>query len=912
MRLRTRVLALFMSVLMVLSSPMQALAEGEDANRGGDYLGEVYVAVAKTPDEAARSLAEKGYTVLKADDGKPADLNQGAGSALKEDAAVVLGYKTTADRAKAVTDLAVMNMNGGYSFSDYDEILRTYRDSQIRPFIDRFMTTVQEYRANAASDYPSNRAKADFAKSLLNRIREDDTGGFMGDLLLDQTLAELGTNYSTITDEQKEAHIDLETSLMQGSAEVVYLTEQVLASAADANPTTWLERLSVLGPNGLEASYGDMRPTDVQQDMATKYQDAAIQLSQGWEDMRAALLKHASELGDEQQQSTESRGDGGSSATEEPIQVVDENTTTTSINDPVQQGEDEVDVSEIVRMDVDAPANDEGERLRAADAPQVISQASESMNAMSESVSQENDARIAAIYAFLKAMPYGDGTLYDFFTKPSADVTGENISVLYPAVSCLSPGQLAAMEFLPLERLLQIGATVGTAFSEVWEGDAGLKNIPEFVGEVSLYQGVNRDIFTKKTALTSEALRTQALQRADTGVTDILSPFKVSTFLWASTAVSALLLGASAYGFAKYGAPKLAMADTIQGYVTKLQDTFDKLKNNYADTALYMNLSSNMSVKKVSDGAYRQALEVTIWGSVDGELPREKVQKLNELEYRFWNKHDLTADESIQLSILQSTKPPKNQVSESVKLPLESGLSTDMESFDDAVHELQEQQKGYKRAGSKWNMASKAFTVATVLLTVASIVSTVYELMAYYNVKYPPIPGYIVDERDVTTIMADGTKVFERNDTAYYKAVETNAVRDGDHAILASYADLNGDKGKEWLALYALRDAGEPILASSLRVVTGVSSLPEGYAEGIHMFGSDTAFNLTDPRYCYNDDANGVYAYFKREVAAPAAASAFSGGSTALVAGAGLLVGAALGAGGMYLAGKRRREPTAA
>ena len=84
MRLRTRVLALFMSVLMVLSSPMQALAVGEAANQAGDYLGEVYVAVAKTPDEAAKSLTDKGYTVLERD-GKPADLNQGAGSALKEE-----------------------------------------------------------------------------------------------------------------------------------------------------------------------------------------------------------------------------------------------------------------------------------------------------------------------------------------------------------------------------------------------------------------------------------------------------------------------------------------------------------------------------------------------------------------------------------------------------------------------------------------------------------------------------------------------------------------------------------------------------------------------------------------------------------------------------------------------------------
>ena len=42
-------------------------------------MGEVYIAVAKTPDEASKALEADGYTVLKSEDGKPTDLNQGAG-----------------------------------------------------------------------------------------------------------------------------------------------------------------------------------------------------------------------------------------------------------------------------------------------------------------------------------------------------------------------------------------------------------------------------------------------------------------------------------------------------------------------------------------------------------------------------------------------------------------------------------------------------------------------------------------------------------------------------------------------------------------------------------------------------------------------------------------------------------------
>ena len=169
-------LALLLTALMVLASPLQSVALAEVSGRTGKYLSEAYVSVAPTAAEAARKLEEKGYTVLKKD-GKPADLNQGAGSALKESRAVVLGYKTTDDSAAAITDLAAMNMNGGYSVSSYRDLVRKYRDSTISPFVQRFMTTISEYRENLASKNAGNRAKAEFMRSLLNRVVDDDTGG---------------------------------------------------------------------------------------------------------------------------------------------------------------------------------------------------------------------------------------------------------------------------------------------------------------------------------------------------------------------------------------------------------------------------------------------------------------------------------------------------------------------------------------------------------------------------------------------------------------------------------------------------------------------------------------------------------------------------------------------------------------
>nr|MCR5201580.1 hypothetical protein [Lachnospiraceae bacterium] len=67
-----------------------------------EYIKEVRVGQGLTEEEAQNSLTEKGYKIMKGDDGKPANLNDGSGSksALSDSPSevyVYLGYKTTTD-----------------------------------------------------------------------------------------------------------------------------------------------------------------------------------------------------------------------------------------------------------------------------------------------------------------------------------------------------------------------------------------------------------------------------------------------------------------------------------------------------------------------------------------------------------------------------------------------------------------------------------------------------------------------------------------------------------------------------------------------------------------------------------------------------------------------------------------------
>jgi hypothetical protein len=115
--------------------------------------------------------------------------------------------------------------------------------------------------------------------------------------------------------------------------------------------------------------------------------------------------------------------------------------------------------------------------------------------------------------------------------------------------------------------------------------------------------------------------------------------------------------------------------------------------------------------------------------------------------------------------------------------------------------------------------------------------------------------------------------------------------------------------GKQWLVLYTLRNSSGPILADSLKVVTGNHDMPEGYSTGIHMIGLKSAVNLTDDRYTYNDDMKGIYVYFKNgETSATGTASAFGSGVLALVGAGGVLVGVILGAVIAVLIKKKKEE----
>ena len=184
---------------------------------------------------------------------------------------------------------------------------------------------------------------------------------------------------------------------------------------------------------------------------------------------------------------------------------------------------------------------------------------------------------------------------------------------------------------------------------------------------------------------------------------------------------------------------------------------------------------------------------------------------------------------------------------------------------------------------------------ALIIITAITVYLSYRDMVNHYKVEFTPIPRYMVDEKDITAFNEYGEKIVIRNQAAYYKAALCKwKSSDEYYNIVGDVADLNGDVGKQWLALYYAKNEAEmPVLANSLKVVTGNSEIPANYSKGVHMFGVGATENINNTLYIWNSSARSIYLYYQLDTkSASLTGSGFSVGNIALSGGIGLGAGA--------------------
>ena len=197
-------------------------------------------------------------------------------------------------------------------------------------------------------------------------------------------------------------------------------------------------------------------------------------------------------------------------------------------------------------------------------------------------------------------------------------------------------------------------------------------------------------------------------------------------------------------------------------------------------------------------------------------------------------------------------------------------------------------------SASKWarvmHYAKIGATCVMIVFMVASLWSTYADLRDYYNAEFTPIPSNMVNQ---------GVDENDKKVYTYYSAVKCNRVAQGmvtdSTKLLGDYGDINGDVGRQWVALYTTTDsaAGDPI-TTDFTVQYNNTEIP-GDSTALSIFCESTAQNLTNEQagYTYNDDKDGIYLFYGTDSNA-FAASIFTSGNYVLVGGLSALVAAVI------------------
>ena len=229
MKIQIKFFCLLLAVLMLATAvPISAFAAEEK-----QYIKEVRISTASTESAAKQWLLDNGYKVL--------DVNLNKNTRAD---AVYMGYITTTNPDEAITDMSIMQMDGGYSFADYETMIEE-KKADINFLLDSLSSSIELARENYQNGYEGAIKACEF----LNMFVEDDSGKLLGDLIFVEKFDQSIIN----------------KIFLQGNSDVTMIVYNMLALACVdiGEETSWLAKL-----NNIDI-FGDYDP-HVYQDISRK------------------------------------------------------------------------------------------------------------------------------------------------------------------------------------------------------------------------------------------------------------------------------------------------------------------------------------------------------------------------------------------------------------------------------------------------------------------------------------------------------------------------------------------------------------------------------------------------------------------------------------------------------------------
>ncbi len=424
-----KALKAIISVFLVLAICFVSCTSVFAASSKERYISELILCSAASADEAEAKLKEQGYKLLTSD-----NLNENLSDGM------YLGYKSTANPDEAITNISAMNMQGKYSFSDYEILMQKMKEN-VSATIDGLIPMITSYRNN----YNSGAVIATEVYNILNKFYEDDSGKKMGDYLLTCDLTDT---------------TDITKVFMQGCSSFIVDIQQLLFLAGeDESDRVWIEKMASSDPDYLLDTYIKSYPTPNKafSAIAAKYGDAADSIRTTWDN----FYKNLSEI--KEKYFTEKDG----------RVVFNESYLSEKITETVNANKTEI---------TDGMTNE---------------QLNEELNnnvAEAELYDNINDMKLVA---YLDSLEYDGGTMLTFFLRSSDDVDD---SELYTLAYYMGTSLAAQVNNVGLQQVISRTILDGDKASKT-DFDSINKSLESFE-TVSIYDGVDRSLFENGVALT--------------------------------------------------------------------------------------------------------------------------------------------------------------------------------------------------------------------------------------------------------------------------------------------------------------------------------------------------------------------------------------------------------------------------
>ena len=439
----------------------------------------------------------------------------------------------------------------------------------------------------------------------------------------------------------------------------------------------------------------------------------------------------------------------------------------------------------------------------------------------------------ANVIKALEDVKYQGKKFVDFAKSDEFDFSDvEDRMVLYPMLDALSAGQRAMLSYTDFKDMIISGRLDKAGWEEVYKQ---VQETNKSSKACSVYIGIVRSAFEGGgVALTNEARNRQS----STGASYDAGLFGVDM------SIAPIITGGVGVLFAIAGGVLWAKGSCLETVIASAKDAMDYISDRNVELHQRL-LTMAQEVREKYNIPNSKNFNTTIKFQklcmVYEEIP-EEMRKQIEVHLKD-NKEFKTIMAEIDVH-----DNDYDRINQEIGSKFNEGVK-EVRAVGDANRDVEFSINSTRRAN-----IGKALCIAGIIIAIGSAAYAIYDRYQYYHQEMKPIPRIMVSE---------SSDEKGRSKYTYYENVHCNRAEQGfKNDKLGDYGDMNGDVGKQWLALYTTKDkaAGDPITADII-AQKGSNKAPADKEAAIRLFGKSDSLNIVSEEFGYNDGLNGLYIF---------------------------------------------------